>query len=152
MFRLPISWWGKYFYLAVLSQCCVFRPRLSSTVSCRGLLCWAGVLNTELFHAGKSVESRCRAASTRKGSVQALCMLSTGRRLCSIDVSVGCFFSFCFEILSCWTHTWAAFQPWLWRQQAERRPLIFLPKEFFPLSVDVKSGWGSGIESLWAVQ
>lgn len=45
------------------------------------------------------------------------------------------FFSFCFEILSRWTHTQAVFQPWLWRQQAERRLLIFLPKDIFALSL-----------------
>ena len=61
------------------------------------------------------------------------------------------FSSLCFEILSCWTHTWAVFQPWLWRQQAERRPLIFLPKDFFPLCRR-ESGSDSGIEPLWAVQ
>lgn len=32
----------------------------------------------------------------------------------------------CFEILSCWTHSWAALQPPLWRQPSEGRPLIFL--------------------------
>lgn len=103
----------------------------------RGLLSQAGEQNTALCNAGSRGRGRT-GQCTRKGSVKACHTLSAGRIPCSCDVSVGCFFpSLCFEILSCWTHTWAVFQPWLWRQQAERRPLIFLPKEFLPLSADV---------------
>lgn len=48
-------------------------------------------------------------------------------------------FPLCFEIPSCWTHTRAVFQPCLWRQQAERMPLIFLPKEFSSLSLSLQT-------------
>lgn len=36
----------------------------------------------------------------------------------------------------CWTHTWAGFSVDVWRQQAEPRPLIFLPGEFLAPSAD----------------
>lgn len=110
---------------------------LHSTFWSRGLLSQAGKLDTTLFHAGNQGSSVDQPEGVRKGSVKALYILSTGRVLCFQWHVFFFFLSLCFEILSCWTHTWAVFQPRLWRQQAERRPLIFLPKELFTPSADV---------------
>lgn len=97
------------------------------------------------FHAGNQWRSRVDQPESARGKVQPGFSIFYPSVVCSaLQWDVVFLFPttplslFCFEILSCRTHSWAVFQPRLWRQQAERRPLIFLPKEFLALSLQMR--------------
>lgn len=95
------------------------------------------------FHAGNQWRSRVDQPESARGKLQPGFSIFYPSVLCSALQWDVVFLSspplaLCFEILSCQTHSWAVFQPRLWRQQAERRPLIFLPKEFLALSLQMR--------------
>lgn len=111
------------------------------------------------FHAGNQWRSRVDQPESARGKVQPGSSIFCPSVVCSPLQWDVVFLSpshphlaLCFEILSCRTHSWAVFQPRLWRQQAERGPLIFLPKEFWRSLRRCESGWGSGIKPLSAAR
>lgn len=105
--------------------CAAVYPRVHTARQVR-LANWAWPISCRESTKGQSGP----AGLQRKASVRPLSILPAGPLLHNGMVVVFFFLSplvaLCFEILSCWTHSWAALQPPLWRQPSEGRSLIFL--------------------------